>query len=112
MSRFVFIGSYTKDDGQTENRTDGIYTCQVSDDGQLKLLVSNPGGLNPSYLALHPTRPFLYATNELEANAASALAINLRQRGADPAQQPAHRGGVALPGQRRPCRPLADGGQL
>jgi 6-phosphogluconolactonase len=76
MARFVFIGSYTKDDDQTENRPDGIYTCQVSDDGQLTLVLSNPSGLNPSYLALHPTRPFLYAVNELEANAASAFAIN------------------------------------
>jgi 6-phosphogluconolactonase len=76
MAHFVFIGSYTKDDGETEHRSAGIYTCQVSDDGQLKLLVSNPAGLNPSFVAQHPTRPFLYAVNELEANAASALAIN------------------------------------
>ena len=76
MSRFVFIGSYTSDEGQTENRPDGIYTCQVSDKGQLTLVLSNPSGLNPSYLALHPTRPFLYAVNELEANAASAFAID------------------------------------
>jgi len=75
MARFVFIGSYTSDDGQIENRPDGIYTCQVSDDGQLKLILSNLSGLNPSFLAQHPTRQFLYAVNELEANAASAFAI-------------------------------------
>ncbi len=76
MSRFVFIGSYTKDDDQTVHRREGIYTCQVSDDGQLELLFANPSGLHPSFLAQHPTRPFLYAVNELEANAASAFAIN------------------------------------
>jgi 6-phosphogluconolactonase len=76
MARFAFIGSYTKDDGETEHRKAGIYTCQVSEDGQLTLLLSNPAGLNPSFLALHPTRPLLYAVNELEANAASAFVIN------------------------------------
>jgi len=78
MPRFVFIGSYTKDDGQTEHRSQGIYTCQVSEDGQLSLLSSSRGGLNPSFLVRHPTRPFLYAVNEMEADRASAFAIDLQ----------------------------------
>jgi len=76
MPRFVFIGSYTKDNEQTIHRSEGIYTCQVSDKGQLSLLSSSPSGLNPSFLVQHPTRPFLYAVNEMEANSASAFAID------------------------------------
>ncbi len=76
MPHFVFIGSYTKDDGQTEHRSQGIYTCQVSEDGQLSLLSSSPGGVNPSFLVQHPTRPFLFAVNEMEADRASAFAID------------------------------------
>ena len=76
MPRFVFIGSYTKDAGQTEHRSQGIYTFQVAVDGKLNLLSSSSGGLNPSFLVQHPTRPFLYAVNEMEADRASALAID------------------------------------
>jgi 6-phosphogluconolactonase len=76
MPRFVFIGSYTQDDGQAEHRSQGIYTCQVSDEGQLTLLSSAVSGINPSFLALHPTRPFLYAVNEVDADRASAFAID------------------------------------
>ena len=81
MPRFVFIGSYTKDDGQTEHRSQGIYTCQVSEDGQVSLLSSSRSGLNPSFLVQHPSRPFLYAVNEMEANRASAFAIDPLTRG-------------------------------
>ena len=76
MPRFVFIGSYTKDDGQTEHRPEGIYTCQVSNEGQLSLLSSTPSGENPSFLVQHLTRPYLYAVNEMEADRASAFAFD------------------------------------
>ena len=76
MPRLIFIGSYTKDDGETEHRREGIFTCQVSDEGQLSLLSSNISGMNPSYVVKHPTRPFLYSVNEMEADRASAFAVD------------------------------------
>ena len=76
MPRFVFIGSYTKDEGQTDHRRDGIFTCQVSDEGQLGLLSAAASGKNPSYLAQHPTLPVLYSVNEMEADRASAFTID------------------------------------
>jgi 6-phosphogluconolactonase len=78
MARIVFISSYTKDEGQAAHRPEGIITCQVSDLGELCLVSSAFSGVNPSYLACHPSQPFLYAVNEMEADCASSFAINMQ----------------------------------
>ena len=79
MPRFVFIGSYTWDNEQAalhHHRREGIYTCQVSADGQLSLLSATPSGLNPTFIALHPGRPLFYAVNEKEADQVRTFALD------------------------------------
>ena len=56
----VFIGTYT------HSNSDGIYVCQFDDEtGELEPLSIISGAENPSFLAVHPTRRFLYATSEV-----------------------------------------------
>ena len=56
----VFIGTYTHTDSQ------GIYTCPFdSDSGALEQVSVATGAGNPSFLALHPSKRFLYAASEV-----------------------------------------------
>ena len=56
----VFIGTYTQTDSQ------GIYTCRFDDDtGALEQVSFATGAGNPSFLALHPNKRFLYAASEV-----------------------------------------------
>ena len=56
----VFIGTYT----QTNSL--GIYTCRFDDDtGALEQVSVATGAGNPSFLALHPNKRFLYAASEV-----------------------------------------------
>ena len=56
----VFIGTYTHTDSR------GIYTCRFDDDtGALKQVSVATGAGNPSFLALHPNKRFLYAASEV-----------------------------------------------
>ncbi len=58
---FVFVGTYT----QTES--EGIYTCRFdSDSGGLEPVSVATGAGNPSFLALHPNKQFIYAASEVE----------------------------------------------
>lgn len=73
----VFIGTYT------QNRKEGIFTYRMDPaTGALTRLSAAVAGENPSFLALHPDRRFLYAVNEVgqfggkPGGAASALAIH------------------------------------
>lgn len=56
----VFIGTYTHTDSQ------GIYTCRFDfDTGALEQVSAATGAGNPSFLALHPNKRFLYAASEV-----------------------------------------------
>ena len=56
----VFVGTYT------ETRKDGIYVFRLDGaTGALTPLATADAGPNPTYLALHPTLPLLYAANEV-----------------------------------------------
>ena len=56
----VFIGTYTQTDSQ------GIYICRFDDDtGALEQVSVATGAGNPSFLALHPSKRFLYAASEV-----------------------------------------------
>lgn len=76
----VFIGTYTEKEG---SRSKGVYVYRMDPvSGELALLWEAEGIINPSYLALHPQRRFLYAVNEVpafgvqEGGGVSALAID------------------------------------
>ena len=56
----VFVGTYTQTDSQ------GIYTCRFdSDSGALEQVSVVTGAGNPSFVALHPSKRYLYAASEV-----------------------------------------------
>lgn len=61
----VFIGTYTEREG---SESKGIYVYELNlSSGELTRERKVEGVMNPSYLALHPQRSFLYAINEVES---------------------------------------------
>jgi len=59
----LFVGSYTR----SPHRGDGISSFRYDpNSGKLEHLVSLVGTPNPSFLALHPSKPFLFSANEDE----------------------------------------------
>ncbi len=55
----LFVGTYTT------SRDDGIHVFRLDGrSGALRFVSMTPGVSNPSFLAIHPRRPFLYAVNE------------------------------------------------
>ncbi len=69
---FVYVGTYTS------GRSEGIYVYRFDpSSGALRYAGVARGVSNPSFLALHPRRPFLYAVSESEEQGgASAFAID------------------------------------
>ena len=61
----VFIGTYTEKEG---SQSKGIYVYRMEpSSGQLTFQWEAKGILNPSYLAIHPQKSFLYAVNEVQS---------------------------------------------
>ena len=61
LSHLVFIGTYT------HSTSEGIYVHSFDPDtGGLEPVSVVTGADNPSFLALHPSRRFIYATSEVE----------------------------------------------
>lgn len=61
----VFIGTYTAKEG---SQSKGIYLYRMDPfSGELTFQWEAKGILNPSYLALHPQKRFLYAVNEVQS---------------------------------------------
>jgi 6-phosphogluconolactonase len=75
----VYVGTYTS------GKSEGIYLYRLDlSSGQLKHLATTKGVKDPSFLALAPSRRYLYAVNEVEefagkkSGALSAFAIDQR----------------------------------
>lgn len=73
----LYVGTYTE-----SGRRNGIYLVRMDTrSGQLRQVGAVDAGVNPSFLAIHPNRRFLYAVNEVEKHngratgAVSAFAI-------------------------------------
>jgi 6-phosphogluconolactonase len=67
----VYAGTYTR------NNSKGIYAFRFSSSsGKLKSLGVAAEIANPSFLAFHPNRRFLYAVNEGNPNGVSAFALD------------------------------------
>jgi 6-phosphogluconolactonase len=64
--KVVFIGTYTSKLGHVNGIADGIYSADVSDDGELSNVKLAASIANPSFLALHPTLNILYAVSETD----------------------------------------------
>ncbi len=72
-SPLLYIGTYTRRGGQ------GIYVARFdTESGQIGEVTLAAEASNPSFLALHPSQPILYAANELgeEGGQVSAFAID------------------------------------
>lgn len=75
MARFVYVGSETRKEGG--HRKEGITVYQMDrESGSLTLVQEAESGENPSFLALHPNRKFLYAINEVREGRATSFAID------------------------------------
>jgi 6-phosphogluconolactonase len=99
----LYVGTFTARDRR--GRGEGILVFRVDDaSGRLELLQTHGDVENPSFLALHPTRPLLYANNAaVPEGAISAFAIDAEGRlsflnsrsskGVSPAHVSVHPGG-------------------
>lgn len=70
--KHAFVGTYT------DGSSDGIYGCTVDagSDSALSQIRQVAVAENPSFLALHPTKDFLYAIEETTPGTASAFQIS------------------------------------
>ena len=60
----VYVGTFTGMEPHGRGRAEGIYVGRMDpDSGALTLVHTVPGVDNPSFLALHPQQPYLYAVN-------------------------------------------------
>jgi 6-phosphogluconolactonase len=76
MNHYVYVGTYTQLGRGQGHRPEGIYRFLFNQaDGSLAPAGTTRDTLNPSFLAIHPSRRFLYAANELSEGAVSAFAI-------------------------------------
>ena len=67
----AYIGTYTQADG-----SDGIYVAQLDEaTGELSAPILAAKMENPSFLAIHPTRPLLYAVSEIGDSGEDAVGI-------------------------------------
>ncbi len=90
----LYVGTYTQKMGHVPGQpAEGIYLYHFeAESGALARVGVTPGVDNPSYLAFHPTRRFLYTSNETPRNdGVSAFAINAADGRLSPLnRQPAH----------------------
>jgi 6-phosphogluconolactonase len=68
----LFVGTYTSGLGHVRGFGEGIHTCDLDPVTGLIRSLSVAKADNPSYLALHPSRAFLYAANETVSDPAAA----------------------------------------
>ena len=65
----VYVGTYTKPDlavpENVSGRGEGIYVYRLDEESGGMNFLAKTKTVNPSYLAFHPSRNFLYAVNEL-----------------------------------------------
>lgn len=66
----MFVGTYTKD-----GKSKGIYSWRLEPSGKITPIGLAAETSNPSFLAIHPSRRWLYAVNEDDDGAMSSFAI-------------------------------------
>jgi 6-phosphogluconolactonase len=63
---FVYIGTYTRREAFVEGKAEGIYVYRLNPaSGALAYVSKAVGTINPSFLAIAPHKPYLYAVNEI-----------------------------------------------
>jgi 6-phosphogluconolactonase len=78
---YVFIGTYTQTQDTSIEQSKGIYVYKFDPaNGSLSFVSVSPQTTNPSYLAIHPSKNWLYSVNETggenETGNLSAFKIN------------------------------------
>jgi 6-phosphogluconolactonase len=75
MTQYVYFGTYTHQRGGG-HRPQGIYQYRWdAQSGSLEFAAAYGEAQNPSFLAVHPTKRFLFSVNELGGGGASAFAV-------------------------------------
>ena len=86
----LYVGTYTQD-----TKSEGIYLVRMDRrSGELIQVGAADAGPNPSFLAIHPSGKTLYAVNELDQGAVSALAIDSATGGLTKLDTEPSRGGA------------------
>ena len=61
-----FVGTYTRKEGHVDGKAEGIYVLDFNTlTGEISNQETIIGCTNPSYLAIHPSKKYLYAANEV-----------------------------------------------
>ncbi len=77
MKNFVYFGTYTGTSPKEPHRKEGIYVYEYGPgQGTLTFASAAQNVQNPSFLGIHPSRPFLFAVNELNHGQASAFSVD------------------------------------
>jgi 6-phosphogluconolactonase len=76
MTRYVYVGAETRTKSGV-HRSQGIFVYRMNTgSGELHLIQAVESGENPTFLALHPNRNYLYAVNEVREGLATAFALD------------------------------------
>jgi 6-phosphogluconolactonase len=71
---FLYVGTYTASLPHAAGRGAGIYFIRLDpSSGELTLLDQTAGIVNPSYLAIHSSQPYLYAVQETDEGQGPAV---------------------------------------
>jgi len=63
---YLFVGTYTRKEGHVDGKAKGIYTYSMNtQNGELTYIGEIGNVVNPSYIAVHPNKKYLYTVNEL-----------------------------------------------
>ena len=75
---FVFVGTYTRKEGHVDGKGRGVSVYELLDDesGALRLVSETEAGVNPSFVAVHPSGKWLYAVTEEPEGTVRAFAID------------------------------------
>ena len=83
QAMLIYVGTYTRSLPHVAAKSEGIYLISLDPaTGLLEHVHKTVGVDNPSFLAIHPNRQYLYAVNEVgdfegkASGAVSAFAIN------------------------------------
>jgi 6-phosphogluconolactonase len=70
----LFVGTYTEDEGWVVGKANGIYVYEFDTvTGQLNYVSTSVKIKNPSFVAVHPNKEYLYAVSETSGNEKSAF---------------------------------------
>jgi len=62
----MLIGTYTRKEGHVDGKASGVHVAYLNPtNGQMRLGGTYDAGINPSYLAIHPSKKYAYVVNEI-----------------------------------------------